>query len=49
VSRKKLKSIMPVALQKFEKENKIKYKPWMTRHFKEWLDRESKIRKLNNE
>jgi hypothetical protein len=49
MSRKKLKSIMPVALRKFEKENGIKYKPWMVRHFKEWMEREAKLKELNNE
>jgi hypothetical protein len=49
VSRNKLKSTCPWALRRFEKENKIKYKPWMARHFKEWMDRESKLKELNNE
>jgi hypothetical protein len=49
MSRRKLKSIMPVALRKFEKENGIKYKPWMVRHFKEWMEREAKLKELNND
>ena len=48
MSRKKLKSIMPVALKKFEKECRIKYKPKIWAHFKAWYDEEAEMRKLNN-
>ena len=47
MSRKKLKSIMPVALRKFEKEYKIKYKQRIWAHFKAWYDEEAEMRKLN--
>ena len=39
---------MPVALKKFEKEYKVKYKKRIWAHFKAWLDEEAEMRRLNN-